>query len=55
MGWNIQPIFLYGLLEHLLSDSKNIKELLCWIAIYIENKKININKSNNIPECCGNH
>jgi len=45
-----QPISLHSLLEHLPSDFKNIKESLCQIAEYIENKKININKSNNVPE-----
>ena len=35
------------------SDSKNIKELLYWIAKYIENKKIDTNKSNDIPDLKG--
>jgi len=45
-----QPISLHGLLEHLPSDVKNIKKLMLCIAKYIENEKININKSNNVPE-----
>jgi len=38
------------LLGHLLSDAKNIKESMLCIAKYIKNKKININKSNNVPK-----
>ena len=45
-----QPISLHGLLEHLPSDVKNIKKLMLCIAKYIENEKININKSNNVPK-----
>jgi len=48
-----QPVSLHNLLEHLLSNVKNIKELILCIAKYIENKKININKSNNVPELKG--
>ena len=43
-------IFLYGSLEHLPSDSKNIKESMIYMAKYIENKKINTTKSNNVSE-----
>ena len=37
-------------MEHLPSDSKNIKESLTHLAKYIENKKINWDKSNNIKD-----
>jgi len=46
-------ISLYNFLEYLSSDSKNIKELLYQIAKYIENKKIDVNKSNDIPDLKG--
>ena len=42
------PISLHGSLEHLLSDSKNIKESLCCITNYIKNKSIDCTKANNI-------
>ena len=37
-------------MKHLFSDSKNIKELLNWLAKYIGNKSINTNKANNIED-----
>jgi len=48
-----QPVSLHGFLEHLLSNSKNIKNFLNHIAKYIKNKKINTNKSNEVPELKG--
>ena len=36
------------MLEHLSSNSKSIKELLCWITKHIKNKNIEYNKANNI-------
>ena len=42
------PISLYSSLKHLLSDVKNIKKSLIWLEKYIENKKINTSKSNNV-------
>ena len=50
---NFQTIFLHGSLEHLLSDSKCIKESLTHIAKYIDNKNIDINKSNDIVKLRG--
>ena len=47
---NFQPISLHGLLEHLMSNSKNIKVLLNCLAQYIENKKIDTCKSNNVKK-----
>lgn len=41
------------MLEYLPSDSKNIKESLCHMTKYIENKKIEQNKANNIPDLKG--
>ena len=50
--WNgtFQPISLHSLLEYFSFNSKNIKKSLCWIAKYINNKNIDINKSNDVPE-----
>jgi len=47
---NFHPISLYGSLEHLSSDSNNIKESSLCLAKYIEDKKIDLAKSNNIKE-----
>ena len=41
------------MLEYLPSDSKNIKESLYHMTKYIENKKIEQNKANNIPDLKG--
>ena len=46
-------ISLHNFLEYLSLDSKNIKELLYQIAKYIKNKKIDVNKSNDIPDLKG--
>jgi len=43
-------IFLHGSLEHLPSDFKNIKKSMIYMAKYIENKKINTTKSDNVSE-----
>ena len=45
---NFLPISLHGSLEHLLSDSKNIKKFLCHMTNYIKNKGINHTKANDI-------
>jgi len=45
---NIHPISLHGFLEHLASNSKNIRESLNCIAKYISNKQIDPKKSNNV-------
>ena len=44
------PISLHSSLKHLLSDVKNIKKSLIWLAKYIESKKIDTSKSNNIAK-----
>ena len=53
--WNgsFYLISLYSALEHLSSDSKNIKESMICMAKYIENKKIDTTKSNNVFELKG--
>ena len=53
--WNgsFHPISLHGSLEHLASNSKNIRESLNYIAKYISNKQINSKKSNNVEDLKG--
>ena len=45
---NFHPISLYRLLEHLSFDATNLKKSMICIAKYIQNKKIDMSKSNNI-------
>jgi len=47
---NFYPISLYRSLEHLASNANNIKKSLAYMAKYIENKKIEMSKSNNIKD-----
>jgi len=39
-------VSLHGSMEHLTSDSKNIKKSLCHIMKYILNKKVESDKAN---------
>jgi len=50
--WNgsFYPILLHSSFEHLISDSKNIRELLNYVAKYINNKKIHPKKSNDVED-----
>ena len=50
---NFHPILLHGSLEHLLFDSKNIKEFLHYITNYIKNKSIDYTKANDILDLNG--
>ena len=50
---NFYSISLHSFLKHLLSNSKNIKELLCHMTNYIKNKNIDCTKTNNIPDLNG--
>ena len=47
---NFYPISLHNLIEHLVLDSKNIKNSLNFMAKYISNKQVNFSKSNNIED-----
>ena len=47
---NFHLILLYGSLEYLASDFKNIKDLLNFVVKYISNKQINSKRSNNIQD-----
>ena len=45
---SFHSISLHSLIEHLTSDSKNIKVSLNYIAKYIKNKQVNSNKVNDL-------
>ena len=47
---NFYPISLHGSIEHLVSDSKNIKDSLNFMAKYISNKQVDSLKSNNLED-----
>ena len=50
---NFHTISLHGLMEHLASDVKHIKESLHWIQKYILNKLIEGDKANNVKDLEG--
>jgi len=50
---SFHPISLHSSLEHLASNSKNIRESLNYIAKYISNKQINPKKSNDVEDLKG--
>jgi len=50
---NFQAISLYGSMEHLASDVKNIKDSLIRMCKYILGKTIDGNKANNIKDLKG--
>jgi len=47
---NFYPISLHSSMEHLVSDSKSIKDSLNFIAKYISNKQVDSSKSNDIED-----
>ena len=47
------PISLHGSLEHFVSDTKNIKVTLNFLAKYILNKQVNSNTANNLGNLDG--
>ena len=47
------PISLYGSIDHLALDTKNIKDLLNFMAKYILNKEVNPVGSNNLNDFKG--
>ena len=53
--WNrsFHPISLHGLIEHLASDLKNIKDSLNFMAKYISNKQVDSSKSNDLEDFHG--
>jgi len=50
---NFHPVSLHSSIEHLFSNSKNIKESLNQLAKYIGNKSIDMNKANDIKDLKG--
>ena len=50
---NFYPISLHGSIEHLASDSKNIKDSLNFIAKYISNKQADSSKFNDFKDFHG--
>ena len=52
-GGNFHPISLHGLIEHLGSDIKNIKDSLRFMTKYITNKQIESSKANNLDNFKG--
>jgi len=47
---SFHPISLHGSIEHFVSDAKNIKTTLNYLAKYIQNKQVNSGKVNNIND-----
>jgi len=47
---NFHPISLYGSIEQIASDTKNIKDLLNFMARYILNKKVNPKTANDFKD-----
>jgi len=47
---SFHPISLHRSIEYLVSDSKNIKDSLNFIAKYITNKQVNPAKSNDLED-----
>jgi len=50
---NFHPISLHSSMEYLVSDSKNIKDSLNFMAKYISNKQVNFSKSNDLEDFHG--
>jgi len=50
---NFHSVSLYSLIEHLVSDTKNIKESLHYMTKYIINKKVQSGKANNVNDFKG--
>ena len=50
---SFHPISLHGSMEHLVFDSKNIKDFLNFIAKYISNKQVDSSKFNDIEDFHG--
>jgi len=50
---DFHPISIYGLMEHLVSDIKNIMTSFCQITNYIFNKKVKKGKVNDLDNLKG--
>ena len=47
------PISLHGSIKHIVSDAKNIKDSLRFMAKYISNKQIELSKANDLDDFNG--
>jgi len=47
---NFHPISLHEFIEHIVLDSKNIKNSLNFMARYISNKQVDSSKSNDLED-----
>ena len=52
-GGSFHPISLHGLIEHIASDTKNIKDSLKFMAKYISNKQVDSAKANELDDFKG--
>jgi len=50
---NFQSISLHGSIEHIVSDTKSIKDSLNFMAKYISNKKVNPKTANSLKDLDG--
>ena len=50
---SFHSISLYGLIEHIVSNAKNIKDFLKFMAKYISNKQVNSVKANELDDFKG--
>jgi len=50
---NFHPISLHGPIEHIILDTKNIKDFLNFIAWYISNKQVDSVRLNNLEDLKG--
>ena len=50
---SFHSISLYGLIEHIVSNAKNIKDFLKFMAKYISNKQVNSAKANELDDFKG--
>ena len=52
-GGSFHPISLHGSIEHIVSNAKNIKNSLKFMAKYISNKQVNSAKANELDDFKG--
>jgi len=52
-GGSFHPISLHGLIEHIASNTKNIKDSLKFMAKYISNKQVDSAKANELDDFKG--
>ena len=52
-GGSFHPISLHGSIEHIVSDTKNIKDFMKFMAKYISNKQVDSAKANKLDDFKG--